>query len=197
IVAIHDLNGDREASFTAHNGVLWLRDLLPTVITNARILSYGYDGHIWGQNRSLRTLDDLSANFITMLSDFRVHGLAEKRPLIFIAHGFGGIILKNALVYAYTTHAGHLPNYKAIESSTFGIVYLGTPHKGMVQDVTDRDRLFFGNFISISSYQTNDKVLKYPGLHSEQLEARYNSIGGKYHTIVCYAIYPAAVLSCR
>ncbi|KAF8516942.1 hypothetical protein BU17DRAFT_7752, partial [Hysterangium stoloniferum] len=42
MVAIHSFNGHREASFTAENGVLWLRDLLPEVIPSARILTYGY-----------------------------------------------------------------------------------------------------------------------------------------------------------
>lgn len=45
IIAIHGLNGHPIESWTAgkkSSGVLWLRDLLPTLIPSARILSYGY-----------------------------------------------------------------------------------------------------------------------------------------------------------
>ena len=44
IVAIHGLNGLREATWTV-NGVNWLRDLLPLNIPNARIYTWGYDAN--------------------------------------------------------------------------------------------------------------------------------------------------------
>lgn len=44
IVAVHGLNGHREKTWTL-NDINWLRDLLPTVIPNARILSWGYDAN--------------------------------------------------------------------------------------------------------------------------------------------------------
>ena len=43
IVAVHGLNGHRESTFTAANGICWLRSLLPTLSPNIRVLSYGYD----------------------------------------------------------------------------------------------------------------------------------------------------------
>ncbi|KAH6861238.1 hypothetical protein B0T12DRAFT_336994, partial [Alternaria alternata] len=38
VVAIHGLNGHREKTWTAGNGVHWLRDLLPHDLPQARIL---------------------------------------------------------------------------------------------------------------------------------------------------------------
>jgi len=43
IIAIHGLDGHRFRSFTAFNGVNWLRDLLPQRFPQSRILSFGYD----------------------------------------------------------------------------------------------------------------------------------------------------------
>ncbi|KAF8528144.1 hypothetical protein BU17DRAFT_30429, partial [Hysterangium stoloniferum] len=189
IVAIHGLDGASEASFTAKNDVLWLRDLLPTVITNARILTYGYDARTRGENISQLDLDDLSTDFIAKLSTFRVHSHTQRRPLIFIAHCLGGIILKNALVYAEATNDRHLPDHKAVESSTFGIIYLGTPHQGM--DTTGWDRFPLRKLFS-TTYQTNNKIMKHLRLSSERLqhlETRYTAISGKYSTIFCYASY--------
>ncbi|KAF8509768.1 hypothetical protein BU17DRAFT_55925 [Hysterangium stoloniferum] len=186
IVAIHGLDGHRERSFTASNGVLWLRDLLPKSIPNARILTYGYDARTHGKNRSQQMLYDLSTNFMAKLSNFRVY-TKTNRPLIFVAHSFGGIMLKNALIQAHLDGDEHLSHHKAIASFTYGIIYLGTPHQGI--DLTSWSRSFAKSH-SIS--HQNDPILIQLGLHSETLEqqlTQYTAISGKYHTLFCYEIY--------
>ena len=41
---MHGLNGHRETSWTDDkSGILWLRDLLPLQLPNARVLTFGYD----------------------------------------------------------------------------------------------------------------------------------------------------------
>jgi len=70
IVAIHDLGGHRETSWTAENGVLWLRDLLVDEIPSARILTYGYDANIRGKELT-RMLYDHAETFIAKLVLFR------------------------------------------------------------------------------------------------------------------------------
>jgi hypothetical protein len=41
---VHGLNGHREKSWTdSESKVLWLRDLLPLQLPNARVLTFGYD----------------------------------------------------------------------------------------------------------------------------------------------------------
>ena len=49
----------------------------------------------------------------------------SRRPLIFIAHSLGGIIVKQALVWAHRE-----PRYRSIKDHTLGIVFFGTPHRG-------------------------------------------------------------------
>ena len=49
----------------------------------------------------------------------------SKRPIIFIAHSLGGIIVKQALVWANTE-----PQYQTLKDHTLGIVFFGTPHRG-------------------------------------------------------------------
>ncbi|KAF8524669.1 hypothetical protein BU17DRAFT_42687, partial [Hysterangium stoloniferum] len=192
IVAIHGLDRHRETSFTAPNGVLWLRDLLPRLIPNARILTYGYDARTRGENRSQQGLYDLSTNFIAHLSNYRVDTKTDKRPLIFVAHSFGGIMLKNALIHAHIAGAKHLPEHKAVESSTYGVIYLGTPHQGI--DLTSWTHSLL-KCLSINSL-INDPLLKHLGLHSETLQQQlmlYNAISIRYHTIFCYEVYPTKV----
>jgi hypothetical protein len=45
IVAIHGLDGHREKAWTAKNGTMWLKDLLPEDIPASRILTYGFDAN--------------------------------------------------------------------------------------------------------------------------------------------------------
>jgi len=41
---VHGLNGHREKSWTdSESNILWLRDLLPLQLPNARVLTFGYD----------------------------------------------------------------------------------------------------------------------------------------------------------
>lgn len=41
---MHGLNGHREKSWTnSESKILWLRDLLPLQLPNARVLTFGYD----------------------------------------------------------------------------------------------------------------------------------------------------------
>jgi hypothetical protein len=69
IVAIHGLDGHREESWKAKNGVLWLRDLLPKKIPKARILSYGYDANTRGHEQlSVETLDGHATALVSKLA---------------------------------------------------------------------------------------------------------------------------------
>lgn len=43
IIAVHGLDGTWNKTWTAENGVFWLRDLIPQLIPDARVFSYGYD----------------------------------------------------------------------------------------------------------------------------------------------------------
>ncbi|KAF8518819.1 hypothetical protein BU17DRAFT_90595 [Hysterangium stoloniferum] len=130
IVAIHGFDGHREESWTADNGKLWLRDFLQHTIPAARILSYGYDAYT-NSSLSEHTLHGHAQDFLAKISMSRETGETKGRPIIFIAHSLGRIILKSALIEANVAHEGHLLPHKWIHLSTYGIVFLGTPHQDM------------------------------------------------------------------
>jgi hypothetical protein len=48
------------------------------------------------------------------------------RPIIFVGHSLGGIIIKSALIHASKLKG----NYRDIYSSTIGVLFFGTPHQG-------------------------------------------------------------------
>jgi hypothetical protein len=75
IVAIHGLNGHREKTWTAKNGVNWLRDanMLPAYIPNARIMSWGYNAntHSTKELSSAMYLYNHAQNLVSDLSRHR------------------------------------------------------------------------------------------------------------------------------
>ncbi|CCA77543.1 hypothetical protein PIIN_11520 [Serendipita indica DSM 11827] len=96
IVAIHGLQGHRDKTWTSDNGVCWLRDLLPSDFPNARILSYGYDADTYSRECvSTQAIGRHAEGFINALS--RRRKACPRRPIIFIAHDIGGIILKRTV----------------------------------------------------------------------------------------------------
>lgn len=75
---------------------MWLRESLPydmldhdTNLPMARVVTYGYNTSMIGSN-SMQTWEDLATSLHTTLLSFA----SVKRPLIFIAHSLGGLILK-------------------------------------------------------------------------------------------------------
>lgn len=52
------------------------------------------------------------------------------RPLVFIVHSLGGILLKEVLRRAWQARSYELGGYADVFQSTKGIIFMGTPHRG-------------------------------------------------------------------
>ncbi|KAI0551739.1 hypothetical protein F4679DRAFT_537810 [Xylaria curta] len=122
IVFVHGLFGSRLSSYTK-GGVCWIRDLLGQDIPNARIISWG-----WAAS-TLKESDTFAGQAENLLSDISRVRTGTRRPIIFIGHGLGGLLIKEALVTAalsriYGAHA-ELGN---VYPRTVGCIFLGTPH---------------------------------------------------------------------
>ncbi|CAG8908840.1 unnamed protein product [Penicillium egyptiacum] len=131
IVAVHGLGKNSIETWTHHEtGTLWLRDLLPQSIHNARVLTFDYDA-----NPSLYTgkdfMDRVQSQATTLVADLegeRSLENASRRPVIFVCHGLGGIIVKSALVHSASRTSHFTSHLNAIYISTFAILFFSTPH---------------------------------------------------------------------
>ncbi|KAM3470249.1 hypothetical protein MY5147_006516 [Beauveria neobassiana] len=86
IVALHGLNGHREKTWTASNGVHWLRDLLPEDLPQARILCWGYDANTHTSGRvSQEYLYDHAA--LIHSDSARSDALTQHRSIKLSTHG--------------------------------------------------------------------------------------------------------------
>ena len=116
-------NADREH-------VYWPQHLIPTTLPTARILVYGYDTnvrHSLGPPISQNTVYDIAFDFLKSLEAERRS--QPSRPLVFVAHSLGGIVVKEALrrSRSFESHHNHL---RRIYESTAAIMFFGTPHGG-------------------------------------------------------------------
>ncbi|KAE9966187.1 hypothetical protein EG328_009103 [Venturia inaequalis] len=115
IVAIHGIGAHPDDTWSKNIGsdvkpqyVNWLQqpEMLPATVPNARIMRYEYESQWFG--------DD------TVDTEF------PYRPLIFIAHCFGGLIVLKALRQAFD----NTREWPGIFMSTAGLIFFGTPFRG-------------------------------------------------------------------
>ena len=110
---------DRQSHF------MWLRDALPYEVPGARIFTYGYDTRL-AQSNSFQNLEDVALTFCASLK-IALGSRPPDRPLIFIAHSLGGLVLKQALIQLASRD-----NFdRQIVQSTYGILFFGVPNQGM------------------------------------------------------------------
>ncbi|CDM32514.1 hypothetical protein DTO012A8_4404 [Penicillium roqueforti] len=134
IVAVHGLNGHATGSWTSKpQEICWLSNasFLPRYIPRARVLVWGYNASIFSQNGKAPSADRVLQHAQTLVSQLEADRDLEdaaKRPIIFVCHSLGGIIVKRALAYAESRV--RLTHIYSIYVCTFAILFFGTPHQG-------------------------------------------------------------------
>ncbi|KAI1179612.1 hypothetical protein F4777DRAFT_533292 [Nemania sp. FL0916] len=136
IVAVHGLNGDALQTWTSRkNGICWLYDqnFLPRYIKNARILVWGYNSSfasLTGVDPSGNRIHHHAQTLIAQLSaDRKLENMTEK-PIIFLCHSLGGLVVKRALSYSHSRSSDKMAHLHTIFACTYGILFFGTPHRG-------------------------------------------------------------------
>ena len=137
--------------------IFWPSHLLPADYANFRVLTYGYDSHISRYFRSPANklnLSQLGEDLLNRVNGERRRSKAVGRPIIFVAHSLGGLLVKEAILESKK----HGPSSKQgdVYRSTKGIVFFGTPHRGSL------DARWGQILRSIASvtFDTNDKILR-------------------------------------
>jgi hypothetical protein len=171
IIAISGLGGHAFGSFKQRGGEhMWLRDALPHAITGedgktpyARVMIYGYEsGLLDGQNT--QNIEDLAISFHDSLLSL-VTATATAKPIIFIAHSLGGLIVKQALINLSKSTGD---DHQRLLGAVYGIVFFGVPHDGM--DITSlvpmvengRNRFLLESMGNISSQVLTIQQREFP-----------------------------------
>ncbi|KAI1504195.1 hypothetical protein F5X99DRAFT_372815 [Biscogniauxia marginata] len=125
IIAVHGLNGDAFTTWTHPNGKMWIRDLLPDFLPGCRVYTYGYPSKVFCSS-SFSRVQEYSKGLLSSVRDLYDDPDTGTRPIIFVCHSLGGIVCKQALVFAHEDDA----IYGALLKSVIGVTFLGTPHRG-------------------------------------------------------------------
>ncbi|KAI9774787.1 MAG: hypothetical protein M1840_000003 [Geoglossum simile] len=174
IIAVHGLAGTRATSWSVEEEdgerYHWLRSKLPKDLPVARILTFEYNSE-WYENPSHVDLEECGAQLLRCIIQDRRHQgellacpARRKRPIIFIGHSFGGLVVKQTLLYASQTHAwgstslqeSDFRNHQDIIACTAGVIFLGTPHRGSNFSKLAKAKIFAGSMLG---YSTNPDLV--------------------------------------
>lgn len=142
----------------------WPRDLLPNDCPDCRIMVWGYDSKV--------TKGYVSANKSNLFSHAKdlLYALERvrsyKRPIVFVAHSLGGLMVKETL--RRSQHSED-PRLQDIIRSTISVIFMGTPHRGSAgyASLGELTRKIASTVLRVDS---NMAILRTLGLDSPELE---------------------------
>ncbi|KAL6719552.1 hypothetical protein ACLMJK_003794 [Lecanora helva] len=136
IVALHGLSGHAWNSFASAQGsregvkeTCWLRDELPIFLEGQnkgirpRVMTFGYHANIWINS----TIDGLESPVADLIHSLKVERDDPTRPLIFIGHSLGGIVIKQVVDEMITSNKQRNPRYS---TPIKACLFLAVPHRG-------------------------------------------------------------------
>lgn len=166
VVAVHGLMGDPFETWKHENGKFWLRDFLAKDLPFARIMAYGYDSAV-AFSKGWRNVEDTARSLLVQLSAERATSGFEGRngrPVVFICHSLGGVIVKKAMVLAHE-HSTK-PDFKDILDNTKAMAFLSVPHRGATISWWGSFRANIFDSASIGT-STSKKLIKDLKKHSQ------------------------------
>ena len=144
--------------------VFWPQDLLPRDRPDVRILTFGYDTIVtrgW-QPANKNNLFAHARDLLYALERER----PLRRPLIFVAHSLGGIMVKEVLRRSETSREQGIQD---IILSTVAVVFLGTPHRGS-PGLANLGEIVRRTASTILRVDSNATILRVLGCDSPELE---------------------------
>jgi hypothetical protein len=125
VVFVHGLSGDADLTWRVGDGK---RHWCEWFLEDREDIAFWTFGYPVSASEWTGTAMPLEYRAINTLDILAGEGIGQK-PICFIAHSLGGLLVKQML---HATLTGTVREYKAIGSLTCGIVFLATPHHGTV-----------------------------------------------------------------
>ncbi|EXJ53356.1 uncharacterized protein A1O5_13396 [Cladophialophora psammophila CBS 110553] len=117
-----------ETSAVGTKRIYWPQDLLAEDLKMAQIYTYGYNadligGFFEGQGPIKNSISQYGNDLmVEVASEIR-----NEKPIIFVTHSLGGIIVKDALRRSKTSLN---EDHQQVHQQTRYVVFMGTPHRG-------------------------------------------------------------------
>jgi len=127
IILVAGLGGDYLDTWRADDGTVWPRDLLPRDLPKIRVFSFQYNTTVKGTT-SRGKIDDHARQLLHALNKDRDTDIeAATRPIIFVGHSLGGMLIKYAIYLAKSQDH----EYGGLWDASRGVMFFATPHHGM------------------------------------------------------------------
>ncbi len=123
VVFVHGLGGDARTTWQREGCDFFWPTELGKRFPDLGVWSIAYAASPSDWLGSTMPIADRSKN---LLEELRVRDIGKK-PLVFIGHSLGGIIIKKMLQHAFTLKN---PAWEELGNNTKGVVFLATPHSG-------------------------------------------------------------------
>ena len=137
-------------------GVFWPADLIPQDFPRLRVLTYGYDSKVTGYYASSKSKNGIFDHGNSLLNALkRERTNLSNRPIIFVAHSLGGLVVKQALVEARKRISSS--HVHIIYTSARAVIFFGTPHRG--SDSASWG-LMASNLAKAAQMDVNDAILR-------------------------------------
>ena len=99
-------------------------------MSNARIMTWEYDSEYQTVRQFTRMMMYSHPNsLLCALYSLRQDTKSNNRPIIFMCHSLGGLVVKEALVQASMAIPKYDKHLRTIRICTKGIIFFGTPHQ--------------------------------------------------------------------
>lgn len=211
IVFVHGMNGHPRSTWST-GGVFWPSQLLPTDLTTvqARILVYGYNADVYafggGGTPNTDLMHQHAQSLVSILALERKRARASEHPIIWVAHSLGGVLVKRvsrgwkrnrtsrytvslltfiqALELSSDIQSKTAEDNRSIFVSTYGVIFLGTPHTGadsakwgrIIQGMVDAllpKKLLDTDHHLIMTLQKDNETLQNVNLHFLDIYQRF------------------------
>ena len=134
----------------------WPEDILARDFNDVRILTFGYDSKVTKEFTAPSSKNGIfqhGNSFMRAVGRARVG--CRQRPIVFVAHSLGGLVVKQALIEA--RKQTHDLDMLDIYDSTHAVIFFGTPHRG--SDLASWS-LLLSHIAAAVQLDTNNAVLR-------------------------------------
>ncbi|KAI5837656.1 hypothetical protein DFP73DRAFT_531594 [Morchella snyderi] len=158
---------------------MWVRDFLAKDLKHrqeprVRILTYGYNSGLLS-NTSTAGIAEFAQGLLESVTNARRLSDQEERPIVFVAHSLGGIVVKKALVKASkgTNHQ------RKVLRATYALICVGVPNRGMRND----------ELRTMVKGQPNEALISDLGMKSETLQLLHNAFSKIFSNSRVISVY--------
>ncbi|MBH5402765.1 hypothetical protein HZZ13_33960 [Bradyrhizobium sp. CNPSo 4010] len=153
VIFVHGLGGDAFATWRKgkESSSFWPQWLAED-LEQLDVYSLSYEASPVAWLGTTMPIFDRAKQILTWLEPL------SERPIVFICHSLGGLLVKQMIRLAST---GGFANWRALANQTRGVVFLGTPHTGAdIAGTLDRLGAILGTSVSMTELAKNSPHLR-------------------------------------